>query len=592
MKRRGCRTYSASYYWGSSHREESPGEKERGRISFLERVVDHLGAECRAKDDTIVSLNRMLHDMTDSLRLCRSERDEARRRLESFTVEAGGGASGVEELKASGEYWKGKYERLLEKHSEAVRENCALKRKLNIRDGKESVFGANGAPSLDHVFKGDSTDENRERKGGARKGHRGHGRRKIAEAQAGATPEACSRLPAREACCGAPELCPVGTRRREYDRYIPARWDHVVLEETIYKCSGCGKVVYARPSDVLPRMSYSNTCLVHVAGEIFLNGHTAKSVALSLGMRPGTLFNLLDILAERLRPAYDAVMASSVMQKVLHADETQWWIDGKKGYAWVFTNRNIYLVMLKDTRGSCVPASLFGYRGNAQQSLAPGEKSIAESLGVALLTLLVTDRYGGYLPVNVEHQFCFEHLKRDLDRLLQFSPGLEEVEAFCGQFRPLLAESMHLCADGALDDASYYARASALRERFRALVYADARDAGLRGYQDIWRDNWDHLFHWVERRDVRCENNTAERAIHPVVITRKASFGSQGKNGAENREIITSVLKTVELRGVNPREWLLEVLDKMASDTSFDVADALPPSDKTLEFEVPLKNTG
>lgn len=582
------RQKSISHYWGSAHREKSPVEKSQAEKETLERVVSILREECGRKDETIRALELMVQKLTEELRLSRAERDEAKRRLDAVTLGTGGTASSAEDVKTSGEIWQGKFEALQLRFADLLRENCKLKKTLGVRDGKESRFGTGASPSAARDFKPNSTEENCSRRGGAPKGHAGHGRRQATGGKAEVVMETCEVRASEAGCCESPELVRIGSRRREYDRYIPERWEHVVVKEETCRCLHCGKVVHGRPGDVLPRMSYSNSALVHVAGEVYLRGRTAKSIARSLGVRPGTLFGLMDTLAGLLRPAFDEVMTDALRQIFLHADETRWWTDGKKGYAWVFTNQNLYLVLLKDTRAASIPASLFGYK---EPRPVREDPSLAEAKGLVFLTLLITDRYGGYLPVRVAHQFCFEHLKRDLDKLLGISEGLEEVETFCGRFRPLLAESMSLCANRQLEDAAYLEQANGLKEKIRLMVFAEAEDPELKGYQDIWRDNWESLFHWVENRDVRCENNTAERAIRPLVIARKASFGSQGSRGVEDRQVITTVLKTVELRGLDPEKWLEDVLDRKARDASFNIAKAMPATNPRYEFKATTENT-
>ena len=84
------------------------------------------------------------------------------------------------------------------------------------------------------------------------------------------------------------------------------------------------------------------------------------------------------------------------------------------------------------------------------------------------------------------------------------------------------------------------------------------------------------MFAWVEDKNIKCENNTAERAIRGTVIARKISLGSQGEKGARNREIISSVLLTVKQRGRNPEQWLVETLNKMAKNPKLDICTCMP----------------
>jgi len=584
------RKKSPSYYWGTAHVEPTSEEVLRARLAEAERLLELSSRENEAKEEKIAGLLQVIDTVRRDAAQLMAERDTARRRLDALTLGRGSSAASMDEVKSAGVIWQERYYSLSEQYAAVVRENSDLKKKLNIRNGKESLFGIGGSPTSNRDFKGNADEDNRAKRGGARRGHAGHGRRPAAGDSS--RPETCSTIPLRSACCDASDLLKVGERRREYDRFIPARTEHVVVMQDVFWCRNCEKKLYARPGDILPKMSFSNSFLATAAVEVFVNGRTARQTAGMLGIRTGTFFGLESFLADLLRPTYGVVRLDVVRQKSLNADETSWWNDGKKGYAWVFTNPNVALHLFEGTRGSVVPASLFGYR--------EGKYSLPEAADLTLIEecgkyegpmLLVTDRYGGYSPVDVNRQFCFEHLKRDLDKLLARSAGIREVADFHDALRPLLAKSMSLCADAGRGDDEYFIEAGSLRENIHALVWAEARDCELRAYQNIWRDNWDSLFHWVSDRDVRCENNAAERAIRPTVIVRKLSFGSQSDRGAENREIIMSVLRTVMQRGKDPFDWLLEALNRLAADPAFNIADALPPTDAKYERKLKAENS-
>lgn len=293
-------------------------------------------------------------------------------------------------------------------------------------------------------------------------------------------------------------LTQVGERRREYDRCIPARTEHVVAGIGVFKCESCGEVTYARPGDVLRRMSYSNSFLAAGTVKFYVQGHTADDGECGTGTAPAKRTPLGECRAHEGR------------------------------------------------------------------------------------TVVTSDRFSGYSPLDVRHQYCFGHLRRDLNRLLDDFPGNDEVKRFHDALRPLLAESMGLCADKAMPDGECYGKAQELKEKIREVVFAEARDHGVQGYQNIWREKWDSLFAWVEDRRIKCDNNAAERAIRPTVIARKISMGSQGAKGVRNREIITSVLMTVKIRGEDPYQWLVNILDALARNPEADVAGALPEPDVTL----------
>lgn len=68
--------------------------------------------------------------------------------------------------------------RLLERSSRLEEENKRLRKAANARNGRESYFGSS-TPSSKLPPQPNSPVENRNRKGGARLGHQGHGRHKI-----------------------------------------------------------------------------------------------------------------------------------------------------------------------------------------------------------------------------------------------------------------------------------------------------------------------------------------------------------------------------------------------------------------------------
>jgi len=70
------------------------------------------------------------------------------------------------------------------------------------------------------------------------------------------------------------------------------------------------------------------------------------------------------------------------------------------------------------------------------------------------------------------------------------------------------------------------------------------------------------LFHRVEDPLIPAENNFAERELRPLVIARKISFGSQSDAGARTREIMMTILHTLEKRSPNVEAAFKAALNK------------------------------
>ncbi len=59
------------------------------------------------------------------------------------------------------------------------------------------------------------------------------------------------------------------------------------------------------------------------------------------------------------------------------------------------------------------------------------------------------------------------------------------------------------------------------------------------------------------------------------------SYGSQSQDGAKTREIWTSVLQSLKKRAENPRDKLVEALNKLSQNENLDITEELFGSPKS-----------
>lgn len=92
-----------------------------------------------------------------------------------------------------------------------------------------------------------------------------------------------------------------------------------------------------------------------------------------------------------------------------------------------------------------------------------------------------------------------------------------------------------------------------------------------------------NIFHRLSRYHLdgryKIDNNLAENAIRPLTLGRKNYLFCGNHDAAENAAVIYSLLGCCKAAGVNPREWLTDVLTKIPvynNDYSLDLADLLP----------------
>jgi transposase len=426
-------------------------------------------------------------------------------------------------------------------------EIARLKAKLRYqeRTAKEGPFGSS-TPSAKIPLKPNTPQENLPRRGGAKPGHRGHGRRalpseEVTRQESVPGPERCPR-------CGGP-LDPKGTKARTIIDVDPVRKEVIRYELEQLDCGRCQRTYTARPVGVFAKGLFGNRLLTHLAVEHYLHGVTVGRLSAQLGVGQGSLWAALHRLAHRLQAVPQRVLLEYRRAPVKHADETGWRNDGHNGYAWLFCTALISLFRFRATRSASVAQEVFGAKR------LPG-------------TLLV-DRYNGYNQAPCSIQYCYAHLLREVQDLGKEFGQLTEVAQFVGSFAPLLARAMKLRSQG-LASAAFGQQALELKVEIKALVHSPAQHPGIQKIQNIFRKKAARLYHWAKNSTIPAENNRAERELRPLVIARKISFGSQSQQGAQTRETLMTVLHTLRKRTQDVFGTFKRALDALAQDQTRD----------------------
>jgi transposase len=451
---------------------------------------------------------------------------------------------------------------------------AALQKKLNAtpRTINEKPFGPSTSSSRVAIKPG-SAEENRQRTGGGTEGHTGHGRKPCAN------PDVTELIAVPCQClnCGGTVQADGGVRERTIQDIIPQRTvNRRILIET-GSCIVCGKTVEVTVPGVFARAKYSNGLLATVACQHYVGGRTQGDVCAAAHIGMGAFNHAMHALAERLMPCMTPLRELFLLDPVRFADETSWREDGANRYTWLLSTLSVSLFLVGRSRATVVPMELF-------------EALVREARTAA--GVLVVDRYAVYARLPVALQYCYAHLKRDVEQLEVQFPDHDEVKRFCRVLVRLLARAMGL-RKRKISDRRYYQAAELLRQRIVAVCAAEARHPGIQGIQDIFRQNQHRLYHWVCDRRVPPENNYSERGLRPLVIARKLSFGSQSPRGSKTREVIMSVLHSLAKQGHDPATRLTEALDALARDQKLDIAKFLfPPRPPPLPLReaAPLPN--
>jgi hypothetical protein len=439
--------------------------------------------------------------------------------------------------------------------NELEEENRSLKARLRYqeRTASEGPFGSS-TPSSKVPIKPSALPERQARRGGARPGHPGHGRRRVASTQADRVVD--MPPPTRCPTCGG-TLTAQGVRERTVLDCQPVRVLRVVYRLGRGRCAHCGAAVQARPPGVLPKCQYGNGLLAHVAVQHYLYGATLGQVEKQTGIGYGSLLDALHQLARRLKDVPPRLLEGYRRAPVKHADETTWRNDGGNGYAWLFATEDLSLFRFRPTRSATVAREVLGTK--------------------RLAGVLVVDRYAGYNRAPCKIQYCYAHLLRDVQDLQKDFPDQPEVAAFVEALAPLLASAMALRGQG-LSPGQFHRQAAMLTRRIRAVVHRPARHPAVQGLQDVFRRHADRMYHWARDPTIPADNNLAERELRPLVVARKISFGSQSDRGAATRGTLMTVLHTLRKRTPDPAAAFKAFLDHLADHPHADPYRILFPT--------------
>jgi hypothetical protein len=238
------------------------------------------------------------------------------------------------------------------------------------------------------------------------------------------------------------------------------------------------------------------------------------------------LVNIVAEVAHLFGPAYVRLIHLMRQQAAIHIDETGWRIDGHNHWLWIFVNEMVALYVISRSRGSKVPQALLGQ--NFQGAV-------------------ISDFFSAYSPLEVEKAKCWAHLLRDSYKLTKGRPPPDsERVCFHQQLHQLFLEMGLALEEEADDEGRREPVYQEMRERLRALAKQPWNDPDCQRLARRILQHLDELLLWLRNPAVSPDNNQAERGLRPAVVTRKTSFGSRSKPGAQDFARLLSLIQTWE----------------------------------------------
>jgi transposase len=88
---------------------------------------------------------------------------------------------------------------------------------------------------------------------------------------------------------------------------------------------------------------------------------------------------------------------------------------------------------------------------------------------------------------------------------------------------------------------------------------------------------YNKIYMYLEDGRLEIDNNPVENSIRPVALGRKNYLFAGSHAGAERATIVYSLLGSCKLQGINPKEYLMDVLQRLPDLPVNRLRELLPP---------------
>jgi hypothetical protein len=194
-----------------------------------------------------------------------------------------------------------------------------------------------------------------------------------------------------------------------------------------------------------------------------------------------------------------------------------------------------------------------------------------------------TDAYAGYnavvLPEEVSRLACLAHIRRKFienrklapataDQIIRQIAKLYELEKKCRNLEPQerLAQRQQKAAP-------------LFEDLYELMAESSKRLLPKHGLQEALRyalKQKTQMELYLSNGNYYIDNNAIERQIRPIALGRKNYLFAGSHDGASSAAVLYSLLATCKLCGVNPRNWMTDVLRRIPAHPRNQLADLLP----------------
>lgn len=338
----------------------------------------------------------------------------------------------------------------------------------------------------------------------------------------------------------------------------------------------CGEYVVTAesPARVFDKSPFGPRLIAHVIVTKLLDSipsHRLEKLLARQGvlLSRQTMTDLIHRAAELLEPLVMRMLALIATAEIVQADETsQRRQDSeKRGFVWTFL-------------AEIEKRPLVAYRFAADRSGETPVDVLGSSAGY-----LVADMYSGYnevtAPKRRRRAACWAHVRRRFHELQEQHPEAREMlDAILELYRieyaveedKLLGTEEHLARRLAESFPVVLRIRMWLRHRRRDYPPKSQMAKAIR--YTLGNLRW--LMTFLHHPGVRLDNNRSEGALRPVALGRKNFLFVGHEEAGENLAVLLSLVMSAVANGLNPEEYLADVLLRVATHPAAKIDELLP----------------
>jgi transposase len=387
---------------------------------------------------------------------------------------------------------------------------------------------------------------------------------------------------AKKVCpkCGGHDFTPLGDGKlTELYELVAARVERQLHVQEKLRCR-CGETILTAdpPDKVFDKTRFGPTFMAQVAvakcaDSIPLYRQAKAYQRTGVPVNDSTLGDLFHGTAQAAMVLYERLLALIAADPLVLADETTMPVQakGKTRTAWIWD------FIARDADGK----DLIAYVYSKSRSGETPQRVLANTLGK-----LLVDGYTAYnkvtLPGGRERAGCLAHARRKFFEALSTAPAeaKQAMDFILDLYRVERAAFGASIAGTSAHLAMRQERSRPVMEAFRAWLDAEQDKHLPQGPMGVAiryaLNQWDALKLFLTDPALPLDNNRSESSLRICALGRK-NFLFVGNDGAgENLAALYSLIATCEANGVNPVQYLANVLIRVQTHPASRLDELLP----------------